>query len=194
MPERDAAATRTRIMVAATAEFAAYGLAGARVDRIAATATTNKAQLYHYFGNKETLFDLVFDSYVQANLKAVPLDAEHLPEYAGAIYDYYLRTPALARLATWARLERTPTGDLFARWGGINPAVIARIADAQAAGILVDTTAPLDMFCLTIAIAGTWAQAAINITATAGDPAADNDRRRKAVEDAIRRAFCRHEV
>ena len=191
MPQRDATATKARIMAAATAEFAAHGLAGARVDRIAVAAVTNKAQLYHYFGNKETLFDLVFDSYVQANLEAVPLDAEHLPEYGAAIYDYYLRTPNLIRLASWARLERTPAGDLFARWGGIDPAVVARIADAQAAGILVDTTAPLDLFCLTIAIAGTWAQAAINITATADDPPRENQRRREAVADTIRRAFCR---
>ena len=33
MPERDAAATKARIMAAATAEFATYGLAGARVEQ-----------------------------------------------------------------------------------------------------------------------------------------------------------------
>lgn len=191
MTERDANATRARIMAAATAEFATYGLAGARVDRIAVAARTNKAQLYHYFGGKQTLFDLVFDAYVQANLDAVPLDARHLPAYAVAIYDYYLRTPNLVRLATWARLERTPTGDLFARWGGIDPTVLDRIADAQAAGVLVDSIAPLEVFCLTIAMSGTWAQAAITIAATAEDPPAEHARRRTALADAVRRSFCR---
>jgi AcrR family transcriptional regulator len=100
MPIRDADATRARIMAAATAEFAEHGLAGGRVDRIAAAARTNKAQLYHYFGNKETLFDVVFDRYVDLNLANVPLDADHLPEYAVDIYDYYLRDPVLGRPAT----------------------------------------------------------------------------------------------
>ena len=31
-------------------------LAGARIDRIAAAARINKAQLYHYVGNKDALF------------------------------------------------------------------------------------------------------------------------------------------
>lgn len=189
--DRDSAATKARIMAAATAEFAAHGLAGARVDRIATAATTNKAQLYHYFGNKDALFDLVFDSFVQANLNAVPLDAERLPEWGADIYDYYVANPALVRLASWARLERTPAGDLFMRWGGIDPAVVMRITGAQAAGILIDTIAALDIFCLTVAIAATWSQAAINITATQDDPPEEHERRRQAVAETIRRAFCR---
>jgi len=188
---RDAAATRARIMAAAAAEFAEYGLAGGRVDRIAAAASTNKAQLYYYVGNKEALFDTVFDAYVNANLTAVPLDASDLPGWVVAIHDYYLRNPTLVRLATWARLERTPTGDLFINRGGIDQAVVDQVADAQAAGILVDSIRPLDLFCLAVAIAGTWAQASINITATADDPAEENWRRRSALAETIRRAFCR---
>ena len=38
---RDAEASRARILDAATAEFAAFGLAGARVDRIADAADAN---------------------------------------------------------------------------------------------------------------------------------------------------------
>jgi AcrR family transcriptional regulator len=191
MPIRDADATRARIMAAATAEFAEHGLAGGRVDRIAAAARTNKAQLYHYFGNKETLFDVVFDRYVELNLANVPLDAEHLPEYAVDIYDYYLRDPVLVRLATWARLERTPTGDLFERTGGIDPQVVARVEVAQAAGILVDTVAALDLFSLTIGMASSWAQSSLTITATADDPEEVHTRRRAALAAAVRAAFCR---
>ena len=40
---RDAEATKARILEAATAEFAAHGIAGARVDRIAASAGANKS-------------------------------------------------------------------------------------------------------------------------------------------------------
>ena len=191
MPVRDADATRARIMAAATAEFAEHGLAGGRVDRIAVAARTNKAQLYHYFGNKDTLFDLVFDRYVQLNLSNVPLDAEHLPEYAVRIYDYYLRDPVLVRLATWARLERTPAGDLFARVGGIDPQVVARLEVAQAEGVLVEEVAPLDMFCLVIGMASAWAQSSLTITATADEPAAVHDARRTVLADAVRASFCR---
>lgn len=191
MPVRDADATRARIMAAATAEFAEHGLAGGRVDRIAAAARSNKAQLYHYFGNKETLFDLVFDRYVELNVTGAPLDAEHLPEWAVSIYDYYLRDPVLVRLATWARLERNPTGDLFARAGGIDPAVLGRVEAAQASGVLVDSVSALDVFSLTVAMAGAWAQSSITVTATAEDPEARHAGRRAALAAAVRASFCR---
>jgi AcrR family transcriptional regulator len=191
MPIRDADATRARIMAAATAEFAGHGLAGGRVDRIAAAARTNKAQLYHYFGNKETLFDLAFDRYVDDNLANVPLDAEHLPEYAVDLYDYYLRDPVLVRLATWARLERTPAGDLFVRSGGIDPQVVARIEVAQASGVLVDSVSALDVFSLTIGMASSWAQSSLTITATADEPEAVHAERRTALAAAVRASFCR---
>ena len=44
------------ILAAARAEFAHYGLAGARIDRIARTAQASKERLYAHFGDKETLF------------------------------------------------------------------------------------------------------------------------------------------
>ena len=56
---RDAEATKARLLAAATAEFAAYGVAGARVDRIAGAAQANKQLIYAYFGSKDDLFDAV---------------------------------------------------------------------------------------------------------------------------------------
>lgn len=190
MAARDRAATEARIVAAATAEFAEHGLAGGRVDRIAAAAVTNKAQLYHYFGSKERLFDTVFDRYVERNLTTAPLDARDLPGWATALYDYYLQDPVLVRLVVWARLERTPTGDLFARTGGIDASVLARVAEAQREGILLDSMRPIDIFALTVAMAGTWAQASITIAATPGDDAAEHDRRRAALTAAVGAAFC----
>lgn len=52
---RQPAKTQRDILEAATAEFAANGLAGARVDEIALRAGVSKRMLYHYFGNKEQL-------------------------------------------------------------------------------------------------------------------------------------------
>jgi len=48
--------TRARILDAATREFSANGLAGARTERIAEAAGVNKALLYYYFRNKEALY------------------------------------------------------------------------------------------------------------------------------------------
>jgi AcrR family transcriptional regulator len=56
-PERN----QGRILGAALAEFARYGLGGARVDRIAARAGANKRMLYYYFGNKDDLFLAVLE-------------------------------------------------------------------------------------------------------------------------------------
>src|SRR5262249_55837448 len=103
---RDAEATRQRLLEAATQEFAAYGLAGARVDRIAEAAAANKAQIYHYYGSKDALFDAVFRSLVVDIVSRVQLDAANLPDYAGRLFDAYERRPELRRIATWRRLER----------------------------------------------------------------------------------------
>src|SRR3954470_5960397 len=53
---RDAAETQRKILTAALHEFSAKGIAGARVDAIAARAKVNKRMLYHYFGSKSDLF------------------------------------------------------------------------------------------------------------------------------------------
>lgn len=49
------------ILNAAVDEFAAEGLSGARMDAIAKTAGVNKALLYYYFNDKESLYGAVLD-------------------------------------------------------------------------------------------------------------------------------------
>jgi AcrR family transcriptional regulator len=106
---RDAAATRRRLVQAAREEFTARGIAGARVDRIAAAANANKAQIYHYFDDKDGLFDAVLESSTEEAVGAVPIDADDLPGYAARLFDYHLDHPDLLRLVTWARLEGRTT-------------------------------------------------------------------------------------
>jgi TetR/AcrR family transcriptional regulator len=48
--------TRSRILQAAIREFSEHGLAGARTGAIAASAGVNKALLYYYFRDKESLY------------------------------------------------------------------------------------------------------------------------------------------
>ena len=56
--------TRERILAAATEQFAAKGLAGARVDEIARGAQVNKQLVYYYFGGKLELYNAVLGQLV----------------------------------------------------------------------------------------------------------------------------------
>lgn len=187
----DSALTRARILDAATEEFAVHGIAGARVDRIAHSAASNKSLIYTYFGSKDALFDAVFDTRVDTDIQNIPLTVDDLPGYARRLYDMYLGDPALVRLLTWARLERSPTGPLFDRRPRHDVDNLAAISDAQQRGILVDDIAAEDVWSMLIAMSGTWAQAAIVHTSTADEPEQSHERRRTALAATVGRAFCR---
>jgi len=58
---RDAARTRGEILDVATAEFAAHGYNGARVDEIAALTRTTKRMIYYHFGGKKQLYIAVLE-------------------------------------------------------------------------------------------------------------------------------------
>jgi TetR/AcrR family transcriptional regulator len=61
LPGARAESTRAAILRAALREFAAEGVAGARTDAIARAAKVNKALLYYYFKDKETLYGAALD-------------------------------------------------------------------------------------------------------------------------------------
>ena len=105
---RNSEDTRKRLLHAAAAEFAAYGIAGARVERIAVAAKCNKQAIYAYFGSKEALCDAVFDSMVMDIVGSLPIDASDLPGYAVRLFDRYQAQPDTLRLATWYALEGKP--------------------------------------------------------------------------------------
>ncbi|MFE5699518.1 TetR family transcriptional regulator [Rhodococcus koreensis] len=103
---RNADETRRKLLEAATSEFAQYGIAGARVDRITKSAGVNNALLYRYFGSKLDLFDIVYSRLVTETVDQVPLDVDDLPGYAVRLYDYYSTHPNVIRLTAWSQLER----------------------------------------------------------------------------------------
>jgi AcrR family transcriptional regulator len=179
----DAQATQKRLLAAAKAEFAERGIAGARVDRIAANANANKAQIYHYFGSKDDLFDAVFDQLVTATTDEAPLDASDLPGYAAGLFDRYEADADIARLATWYRLERSATRPPHALRSAAAREKVARIRAAQAAGTLSSTFTPDDLLALVTTIAAMWTRA----DATDHGPAQRRSRphRRQVVVDAV---------
>ena len=58
---RDADRTQQAILSAATAEFAAHGFGGARIETIAERAGVNKKLIYYYFAGKDELFLAVLE-------------------------------------------------------------------------------------------------------------------------------------
>lgn len=102
---RDKEATKAKLLEAALDEFAEYGIAGARVDRIAAKAGCNKAMIYAYFGSKEGLFEELLKIQIDQMIKSVPITPDDLPGYAGRLFDSYVERPQVLRLAAYHRLE-----------------------------------------------------------------------------------------
>jgi TetR/AcrR family transcriptional regulator len=97
--------SRAAILQAAAHEFAAHGVAGARTDAIAREARVNKALLYYYFKDKETLYGAVLDEAFSGLKNAVfqVLDSQLPPRekimaYAGAYFDFIASNQLYPRL------------------------------------------------------------------------------------------------
>ena len=110
---RDPERTRARILEAATAEFAHYGLGGARVDRIARRAGANKRMLYYYFGSKDALFLAALEeSYTRIRGAERELDLEHadpreaLKRLVDFTWNYYLEHPEFLTLLNSENLHK----------------------------------------------------------------------------------------
>ncbi len=82
--------SRKAILQAALVEFAQEGLAGARVDAIADAAGVNKALLYYYFRDKESLYGAVLDRFFEQLLDRVMTVCER-PGTAGERFLSYVR-------------------------------------------------------------------------------------------------------
>ncbi|WP_082392888.1 TetR/AcrR family transcriptional regulator [Nocardia arizonensis] len=100
-------ATKQALMRAARAEFAEYGLAGARVDRIAEAAGVNKERIYGLFGSKDKLFDVILIETMREFLDVVrPLAQTDPGDYVADLFDYHRANPQLLRLLLWEGLHR----------------------------------------------------------------------------------------
>jgi TetR/AcrR family transcriptional regulator len=97
--------SRAAILQAAAKEFSEHGIAGARTDAIARAAGVNKALIYYYFKDKETLYGAVLDnafSGMKAKIFKV-LDSdlpsrEKVIAYAGAYFDFIASNPIYPKL------------------------------------------------------------------------------------------------
>ncbi|MCX5087862.1 TetR family transcriptional regulator [Streptomyces sp. NBC_00365] len=193
-PPSDSDSTRERIVAAAKAEFSRYGIAGARVDRIAKEARTSKERVYAHFRSKEALYAFVAGRELAAVADATRMDPADLPGYAGRLFDYFIGHPEHFRMIGWGRLELADAAQSHLD----DPTRVAlahkldQLRRAQDAGHLDPAWDPIDVIALVNQIATTWLSQ-IELRSfeveQARDPAVSA--RRAAVVEAVQRLFPR---
>ncbi len=109
--------SRAAILQAAAREFSEKGIAGARTDAIAHAARVNKALLYYYFKDKETLYgavlDNAFDGMKAKVFKVFDSDLpprEKVVAYVSAYFDFFASNPMYPKLVQ-REMMRARVGD-----------------------------------------------------------------------------------
>ena len=185
---RDPEATRARIFEAAVAEFARYGIAGARIDRIATEAKANKQLIYAYFGNKAELFTKVLEKVMLDLAVAVPVDPDDIEGWIDRLMDYHAAHPEVLRLLFWEGMEygATELPDEAERQEHYRHKIDA-LQDAQDRGVLSDAIPARDLLVLLIALAN-WAVVVPQMRRiVVGAEESDHERLRASVREAARR-------
>jgi AcrR family transcriptional regulator len=182
-------ATRERILAAAKHEFTEYGLAGARLNRIASTARASKERLYSYFASKEQLFEAVVAQWIEDAPYRVPLTAEDVPGYVEGLFDNFVSDPRGARLQRWIELEASEglSEDHLLR--RLFRAKLAELRRGQQEGLIDATWHPMDLLAMLTEIAQSMAAGTSGIGRIVGEPRAQDTlaERRAAAAEAARR-------
>ncbi|MFE1308114.1 TetR family transcriptional regulator [Streptomyces sp. NPDC058755] len=190
---RDPEATRARIFEAAVAEFARHGIAGARIDRIAAAAKANKQLIYAYFGNKAELFTQVLEKSMLDLAVAVPVDPDDIEGWVDRVIDYHATHPEVLRLLFWEGLEYGANAELpdeSERQEHYRTKIDA-LRDGQERGVITDAIPARDLLFLLIALAN-WAAVVPQMRRiVVGAEDTDRDRLRASIREAARRLVAR---
>lgn len=185
---RDPEATKARIFDAAVAEFSRHGIAGARIDRIAAEAKANKQLIYAYYGNKAELFSQVLGRSMTDLAAAVPVDPDDIDGWIDRLLDYHAAHPEFLRLLFWEGLEYGAAelpdeGIRQAHYG----AKVAALADGQARGVISDAIPPGDLLLLITAVINWMTVVPQMRRILVGTQDTDGDRLRASIKEAARR-------
>lgn len=186
----DMSATRLRILDAASEEFGTYGLAGARIDRIAKNGRASKERLYAYFGDKTALFHAVLDANFEEAMASVTLDGADLPAHAVALFDDMYRKPEIQRMLIWGQLQgESPRMRALSEGHPSWQDRIASIRQAQADGVVDARWEPMELLTMMFGIVFGWVIAPGG-DANVGIGADGLARRRDVVREAVAR-ICR---
>lgn len=158
-----AAATRQRILDAALVEFAEKGLAGSRVDEIAARAGANKRMLYAHFGSKEDLWLVVLEgAYAAKRAEERALEVEHLPppeamrRLVAFNLRYTARHPEFVALLNQENLHRAAylkrSANVPALYSPILDALRGVLTRGEAAGVFRAGVDPMQLYISILAL------------------------------------------
>lgn len=179
-------ATRERILVAAKAEFSQRGLAGARINRIAAEANASKERLYAYFPSKDALFAAVTEQLVAEVSEDAALTGADLAAYVGRLFDNYVKNPENARLHDWLSFS---TADVVADSPQVT-AMKAKVNDirrAQRDGLIDNSWDAAQLMIMLIEIAKSMAYPNSIASRLLSAKAKSRAARRAAAVEAARR-------
>jgi AcrR family transcriptional regulator len=184
-PVRSTTELRGEILAAARTEFAQYGLAGARIDRIAKSAHASKERLYAHFGDKEALFREVVAADVIDFFGAAVPRPDAVAEWVGNLYDLMCARPEHLRMMMWAHLEGFILDEPHTDGEPIPVQAIAAVEAAQAAGHVDRAWQPVDLLVVLFGIGLAWAHWP-DPNAVTDDPTLVAHRRAIVVEAATR--------
>lgn len=163
---RNSKATKELLLAAASEEFSEYGLAGARIDRIAERAGANKRLLYVYFGDKDQLFDTVLARHIEALMESIPLKDGDLTAFAAARFDFMLANPQVSRLSSWRILERSEPTEAERQTFEER---VASVAAVQEAGRIRSDIPAIDLFAIVLRITDSWLGAPAALRGVVGE-------------------------
>ncbi len=154
---RDADRSQLAILAAARDEFARYGLAGARVDRIAENAKLNKRLIYYYFTSKDDLFLAVLEGayadirqaeqQLRLTALAPPEALKRLTEFT---WNYYIDHPEFLTLLNSENLHQAKHLTNSTRIREMNSPLIQTLGEilerGRAAGIFRGGVDPVQLY------------------------------------------------
>nr|WP_325264564.1 TetR family transcriptional regulator [uncultured Rhizobium sp.] len=154
------------MLESAITEFSTYGIGGARVDRIAQRANSNKAMVYHYFGSKEDLYLAAMEHLytgIRSAEDALVLDPEDpvgaMKALIGFTFRYYIDNPAFVRMINTENLHGAAHLQSAGDMKGLNSSVVTKVStilDIGAAKGLFRHVDPLDLYISISALGFTY--------------------------------------
>jgi len=162
-PER----RKRSLLDSAIMEFSTYGIGGARVDRIAQRARTNKAMVYHYFGSKEDLYLAAMEDLysgirnAEERLHLDPADpVGAMKALITFTFRYYIDNPAFIRMINTENLHgavylQAATGNM----AGLNSSIVNKVSTIVESGVaqgIFRRVDPLDLYISISALGFTY--------------------------------------
>ena len=159
----DPDATRQAILETAHRIFVERGVAETPISQVAAAAGVTKSLIHHHFGSKEELWfeikRVAFEPFFDGILEIIRSDVSHIDALTNVVrhmFGYFHERPDMARMMAWKRMEKDNVCmDLENK---VTTEGIARIAQAQAEGVIRKDLEPANIQMSFIILTTGWFQ------------------------------------